>query len=98
MKRNHSLCVARAISFATLGYAADKPRNSIPAIKMFSLFSNWPKVVGLFAAITVASLVETAPAADQKPTIPIIVKDTTTYFWQIVLAGARKAGKDLNVC
>jgi ribose transport system substrate-binding protein len=51
----------------------------------------------LFAAIAVASLVETVPAAEQKPTIPIIVKDTTTYFWQIVLAGARKAGKDLNV-
>jgi ABC-type sugar transport system substrate-binding protein len=51
----------------------------------------------LFAAIAVASLVETVPAAEQKPTIPIIVKDTTTDFWQIVLAGARKAGKDLNV-
>ena len=36
-------------------------------------------------------------AADAKPTIPIIVKDTTSFFWQIVLAGARKAGKDLNV-
>jgi ribose transport system substrate-binding protein len=36
------------------------------------------------------------PAAD-KPTIPIIVKDTTSNFWQIVLAGARKAGQDLNV-
>jgi ribose transport system substrate-binding protein len=50
-----------------------------------------------FAAIGVASLVQTAPAADQKPTIPMIVKDTTTFYWQIVLAGARKAGKDLNV-
>jgi ribose transport system substrate-binding protein len=42
-------------------------------------------------------LVETIPAADPKPTIPIIVKDTTSFFWQIVLAGARKAGKELNV-
>jgi ribose transport system substrate-binding protein len=65
--------------------------------KMFSSFTSWRKLVGLFAAITAASLVETAPAADQKPTIPIIVKDTTTYYWQIVLAGARKAGKDLDV-
>ena len=32
-----------------------------------------------------------------KPTIPIIVKDTTSFFWQIVLSGARKAGKELNV-
>jgi ribose transport system substrate-binding protein len=97
MKRNHSLCVAGAISFATLGYPADKPRNSIASTKMFSSCSSWPKLVSLFAAIAVGSLVETVPAAEQKPTIPIIVKDTTTYYWQIVLAGARKAGKDLNV-
>jgi hypothetical protein len=45
-----------------------------------------PKLAGLFAAIAVGSLVETVPAAEQKPTIRIIVKDTTTYFWQIVLA------------
>jgi ribose transport system substrate-binding protein len=63
---------------------------------MLRSFLSWPKLVSLFAAIAVAGLVS-APAADQKPTIPIIVKDTTTYFWQIVLAGARKAGKDLNV-
>ena len=37
-----------------------------------------------------------APAA-AADTIPIIVKDTTSFFWQIVLAGARKAGKDLGV-
>ncbi len=30
-------------------------------------------------------------------TIPVIVKDTTSNYWQIVLAGARKAGKDLGV-
>ncbi|MDA8251836.1 MAG: ABC transporter substrate-binding protein [Rhodospirillales bacterium] len=38
----------------------------------------------------------TAPRA-QEPTIPIIVKDTTSFYWQIVLAGARKAGHDLHV-
>ena len=31
------------------------------------------------------------------PTIPIIVKDTTSSYWQIVFAGARQAGKDLGV-
>ena len=31
------------------------------------------------------------------PLTPIIVKDTTSFYWQIVLAGARKAGKDLGV-
>ena len=36
-----------------------------------------------------------ARAADT--TIPIIVKDTTSNYWQILLAGARKAGKDLGV-
>jgi len=33
----------------------------------------------------------------QDVTIPIIVKDTTSFYWQIVLAGARQAGKDLGV-
>src|SRR4029077_1422200 len=32
-----------------------------------------------------------------KPTIPIIVKDMTSFYWQTVLAGARKAGQDLGV-
>ena len=30
-------------------------------------------------------------------TIPIIVKDTTSFYWQIVLSGACQAGKDLSV-
>src|SRR5258708_22409568 len=51
----------------------------------------------LFAVSSTAGMVQTVPAADEKPTIPIIVKDTTSFFWQIVLAGARKAGKELNV-
>src|SRR3984957_9865027 len=51
----------------------------------------------LLAAISTAGLIQTSLAADAKPTIPIIVKDTTSNYWQIVLAGARKAGKDLNV-
>ena len=43
-----------------------------------------------------AGAVQTVSAAD-KQTIPIIVKATTSNFWQIVLAGARKAGKELDV-
>ena len=35
--------------------------------------------------------------AQTKPTISIIVKDTTAVYWQTVLAGARKAGQDLGV-
>jgi ribose transport system substrate-binding protein len=34
--------------------------------------------------------------AQTKPTIPIIVKDTTSFYWQTVIAGARKAGQDLG--
>jgi ribose transport system substrate-binding protein len=50
----------------------------------------------LVGATAFAGMIQIVPAAD-KPTIPIIVKDTTSNFWQIVLAGARKAGQDLNV-
>jgi hypothetical protein len=49
--------------------------------KAFGSLSSWCKPVAVVAAIAVAGLVETAPAAEQKPTIPIIVKDTTTFFW-----------------
>jgi ribose transport system substrate-binding protein len=34
--------------------------------------------------------------AQTKPTIPVIVKDTTSVYWQTVLAGARKAGQDFG--
>jgi ribose transport system substrate-binding protein len=38
-----------------------------------------------------------APAVAQtRATIPIIVKDTTSFYWRVVLAGARKAGQDLG--
>jgi ribose transport system substrate-binding protein len=48
------------------------------------------------AIACMATLGAPAHAAD-KPVIPVIVKDTTSFYWQIVLAGARKAGQDLNV-
>src|SRR5262249_14624193 len=35
--------------------------------------------------------------AQTKPTIPAIVKNTTSLYWQTVLAGARKAGQDFGV-
>jgi ribose transport system substrate-binding protein len=34
--------------------------------------------------------------AQTKPTISVIVKDSTSIYWQAVLAGARKAGQDLG--
>src|SRR6202047_729298 len=63
----------------------------------FSLSPTRRLLIGLFAALSTAGVVQTSVAADAKPTIPISVKDTTSNFWQIVFAGARKAGKDLNV-
>jgi ribose transport system substrate-binding protein len=82
-----------------------QPRNSIHCvsiigsspIKFLSSLSNWRKVIALFAVTAVASVVESAPAADQKPVVPVIVKDTTSSYWQTVFAGARKAAKELNV-
>ena len=52
-------------------------------------------LAGVAAAMTVA-LGAPVYAAGQ-PVIPVIVKDTTSAYWQIVFAGARQAGKDLGV-
>jgi ABC-type sugar transport system substrate-binding protein len=54
-------------------------------IKVLSSLSNWRKLSALLAVTAFASVVETAPAADQKPLIPVIVKDTTSSYWQTVL-------------
>jgi ribose transport system substrate-binding protein len=49
------------------------------------------------AAAAVACLAFGVPAmAQTKPTVAVIVKDTTLPFWQAVLAGARQAGQDLG--
>ncbi|WP_246672334.1 substrate-binding domain-containing protein [Mesorhizobium sp. B3-1-6] len=49
------------------------------------------------AALGILAVQSTTAAADDRPTIPVIVKDTTSFYWQIVLAGARAAGKEYNV-
>jgi ribose transport system substrate-binding protein len=54
-------------------------------------------VAGLSASALLLGLAAVPSRAADKPTIPIIVKDTTSFYWQIVLAGARKAGQDLGV-
>ena len=52
----------------------------------------------LVAVAVLAGFAFGAPATAQtKPTIAVIVKDTTSLYWQTVLAGARKAGLDLGV-
>jgi ribose transport system substrate-binding protein len=51
----------------------------------------------LATAVAFATAIAAPSSFAAEPTIPIIVKDTTSNYWQIVLAGARKAGKDLGV-
>jgi ribose transport system substrate-binding protein len=55
------------------------------------------KKAWFLAGLMAASFGFVQPSVAQQPTIPIIVKDTTSFYWQIVLAGARKAGQDLGV-
>ena len=66
-------------------------------MKFIGSFLNRRNLIALLAVTAVAGVIEKIPAADQKPVIPVIVKDTTSSFWQTVFAGARKAGKELNV-
>ncbi len=49
------------------------------------------------SAVAMATALSAPSYAADKPTIPVIVKDTTSGYWQIVFAGARQAAKDLNV-
>jgi ribose transport system substrate-binding protein len=52
----------------------------------------------IISAGLAASFAFAGPAVAQtKPAIAVIVKDTTSVYWQTVLAGARKAGLDLGV-
>jgi ribose transport system substrate-binding protein len=58
----------------------------------------WTISDGIPRSLSLLGRAEAAPAVAQtRLTIPIIVKDTTSFYWQTVLAGARKAGKDLGV-
>jgi ribose transport system substrate-binding protein len=58
----------------------------------------WAVSDGLSKPLSLLGPAEAASAiAQTKPTIPIIVKDMTSFYWQTVLAGARKAGQDLGV-
>ena len=54
-------------------------------------------LLGLSVVALAAGLGFSAPARAADVTIPVIVKDTTSPYWQIVLAGACQAGKDLGV-
>src|SRR3982074_2328065 len=66
-------------------------------MKPLSLFPTRRVFIKLLAASTLAGMAGAAPASAENVSIPLIVKDTTSAYWQIVLAGGRKAGKDLGV-
>jgi len=66
-------------------------------MKFVTTMLNRRSLVALAAASMLAGALPAMPAAAADVTIPIIVKDTTSFYWQIVLAGARKAGQDLGV-
>jgi ribose transport system substrate-binding protein len=107
VKRNHPSPAAVEIRFrSSLTIMKTlRPGNSVERlsiigsspIKFLSLFSSSRKLIALLAVSAIGSAVETASAEGQKPSIPVIVKDTTSSYWQTVFAGARKAAKELNV-
>jgi len=66
-------------------------------MKFVSSILNRRSFVALATVSMLAGMAPATPVFAQEVTIPIIVKDTTSFYWQIVLAGARKAGKDLGV-
>src|SRR5215218_9706774 len=66
-------------------------------MKFATSILNRRAVMALAAASMLTGVMHSAPVSAADVTIPIIVKDTTSFYWQIVLAGARKAGKDLGV-
>jgi ribose transport system substrate-binding protein len=58
----------------------------------------WSASAGVWKSSNLGGWVEEASGATlPTPTIPVIVKDTSSLYWQIVHAGARKAGQDLAV-
>ena len=58
----------------------------------------WAVSGGVSKRFSLLGRAEAASAlAQTKPTILVIVKDTTSFYWQTVIAGARKAGQDLGV-
>jgi ribose transport system substrate-binding protein len=59
---------------------------------LYALSAGKGRRLGLFDGADAASA-----TAQTTPMIPVIVKDTTSLYWQTVLAGARKAGQELGI-
>ena len=102
------LAIAAVLVVGGLIYLANRPSQSpppqpapvaavTPSPPVIATPTVEEKVPPTPEVVVQASAQPTAPVAVENVTIPIIVKDKSSFFWQIVLAGARKAGKDLNV-
>jgi ribose transport system substrate-binding protein len=59
---------------------------------LYALSAGKGRRLGLFDRADAASA-----TAQTTPMIPVIVKDSTSLYWQTVLAGARKAGQELGI-
>jgi ribose transport system substrate-binding protein len=59
---------------------------------LWAVSGSAPNRFGLIGRAEAASAL-----AQTEPMIPVIVKDTTSFYWRTVIAGARKAGQDLGV-
>jgi ribose transport system substrate-binding protein len=71
-------------------------RQTLEYIRWVGIATLWKASRGAPGSLIGRAEAATA-TAQTKPTIPIIVKDTTSFYWRTVLAGARKAGQDLGV-
>jgi len=71
----------------------EETRANAPSTQGDSTMQKWL----IASAVAMATVLSAPSYAANKPTIPVIVKDTTSFYWQIVFAGARQAGKDLGV-
>src|SRR6185312_8149160 len=71
----------------------EETRANAPSTQGDSTMQKWL----IASAVAMATVLSAPSYAANKPTIPVIVKDTTSFYWQIVFAGACQAGKDLGV-
>jgi hypothetical protein len=80
------------------GHFPDPQRSRTYVSKQDRMPCAWIMKKLMAAAGILAGIAFGVPAiAQAKPPISVIVKDTTSPYWQAVLAGARKAGQDLGV-
>jgi ribose transport system substrate-binding protein len=66
--------------------------------KFASVFvASFTSAVAVVSLVAGAISIATPASSKDKPAISVIVKEKSSYYWRIVLAGARAAGNDLGV-